>query len=571
MKEVFKLFKKSKYKFLLIITVSIISYYLTLYSVNKIGEIVDKFSLNNISKSTFYLELIYLVLATFTLYIVFYIKEYNIFMGEFYAQHELVEKVLQKLFRKTSKFFKELSISEIISIILNDTNTYVAGFFSIGLLYFIEGVLYNIYLTLSIYRKSDFLLTILIILPYMIQTFIFVIRTKKQGKDYERMNESMDIMVKGTLESIKGIRVVRAYNMRNIVKNRFIDSLIKYTNNLKKYQLNFILLTPLINISSLFSYVFLVIYGYYLISIGKMSLGNLISISIIVTMLSWPYVALSHFILVFKELNDGIKRLDKILKSKDDVKRKEFEFRNEIKINDLSFSYENKKVLENISFEIKKGKSIGIVGKTGSGKTTLIKLILKLYEVDKNMILVDGNDISDYDFKNMNKYISYVPQENMLFSKTIKENILFYRKEEKECLEKAIYISDLEKDLQNLKKGIDSFVGEGGVSLSGGQKQRISLARALLNNPEILILDDSLSAVDANTEKNILERMREYRKDKTNIIISHRIAAIKESDLIIIMQDGKIISKGTHLELLNENDWYKNLYLYQSKEDKDEK
>ena len=233
-----------------------------------------------------------------------------------------------------------------------------------------------------------------------------------------------------------------------------------------------------------------------------------------------------------------------------------------------------KEIVKNISFNMEENTCLGILGESGSGKSTLVKQILRFYNFDKNRIFINDIPYEDYDITSVRNKFGYVSQENILLSKTVRENILFGSIAEND--EKIINVlkkADFYKDIQNLEKGLETIVGERGLGLSGGQKQRISLARALYRNPEILILDDSFSAIDANTESKIVNSLKENRKNRTNIIISHRISAVEHSDLILVMDNGEIIDRGTHEELISRDSWYKEQFEYQSldKEEEDEK
>ena len=222
--------------------------------------------------------------------------------------------------------------------------------------------------------------------------------------------------------------------------------------------------------------------------------------------------------------------------------------------------------MKNINFKINRGETVGIVGKTGCGKTTLIKQLLRLYPISEETLLLDGHSAEQYYDYSIREKMGYAPQEYQLFSKTIRENILFYRKNLEENLDKVLELSDIKKDVEGFVDGLDTLVGENGLSLSGGQKQRLGIARALLANPDILILDDSLSAVDANTEKTIIENIKKTREGKTNIIVSHRISAVRHADKIIVVENGEVLNVGTHDELLKNCGWYRELDAYQNKE-----
>ena len=220
--------------------------------------------------------------------------------------------------------------------------------------------------------------------------------------------------------------------------------------------------------------------------------------------------------------------------------------------------------MKNINLEISKAETIGIVGPTGSGKSTLIRQLLREFNVTSGEIIIDGLDIKNYKVEEVRNLVGYVPQDHILFRRTVRDNILIAKLDASdEEIEAAIQIADFKKDLKSLPEGINTFVSELGGSLSGGQRQRLSIARALVKNPEILILDDSLSAVDALTEKNIIRKLKDARSDKTNIIVAHRFSAVMGADKIIVLQDGRITDIGTHSELLRYDNWYKKAYLKQ--------
>jgi len=265
--------------------------------------------------------------------------------------------------------------------------------------------------------------------------------------------------------------------------------------------------------------------------------------------------------------NASLDRVLETLNEKEDVRdpdnAKRLDGIDSVRFDDFSFQYPGteRKALDNINVLVRKGATIGIVGKTGSGKTTLIRQILREYPAGRGRLTIGEDPIEEIMKKEIREKIGYVPQDHFLFSKTVRENILFGNEGAgEEELEKAIRLAALDKDIEFLPNGLDTLVGERGVALSGGQKQRISIARALIKNPELLILDDALSAVDAKTEARIIENLRRERQGKTTIICSHRLSAVEHAHWIIVLEDGKIIEEGTHEDLLKKNGWYKEQY-----------
>jgi ATP-binding cassette subfamily B protein len=308
---------------------------------------------------------------------------------------------------------------------------------------------------------------------------------------------------------------------------------------------------------------------------GSISLGDFIAFNGYLTMIINPVTSIGKIITVFQRGIASLKRLNEIFDEKPEIKDGEkminTPIKGEIQIRDLSFSYPNStdKKLNRINIIIPKGHTLGIVGRTGSGKTTLVSLLLKLYNVDRNKIIIDGVDINDYTLDTLREGFGYVPQEDFLFSASIKDNIRFFKDiYSDEDVESAAKVSCIYDSIQGLPEGFNTMLGERGVNLSGGQKQRISIARAVIKDPAVLILDDSLSAVDTITEEKIINNLRNIRKNKTTIIIAHRLSAVEEADEIIVLDDGKIMERGDNEELLKKRGLYHEIYMEQFKDNK---
>jgi ATP-binding cassette, subfamily B, multidrug efflux pump len=237
-------------------------------------------------------------------------------------------------------------------------------------------------------------------------------------------------------------------------------------------------------------------------------------------------------------------------------------------IDQFTYPDEDEAVLKNIGFTLRRGETLGVVGKTGAGKTTLLKILIREFEGYQGSVLFGGRSIKDYKLGKLRESLGYVPQDHFLFSATISENIAFTNPmTEKESVEKAASLAHIHEDIEQFTEGYQTVVGERGVSLSGGQKQRISIARALMMEPEVLILDDSLSAVDAKTEESILNALKENREDKTTIITAHRLSAIQHANLILVLDNGEITEKGTHEELMENEGWYREMFMRQQLEE----
>ena len=570
MKKIGSIIYKDKVRILIALVASIASYYFTLYPSDRLSFIVDGIANKEIDFNGVVNEITKIIIVGIALYIVYYFKEYYTFIGYDKVIKDLTYELQNDIYRHTPVFFSRFSIGEVISRSTNDISNYIAQAFGYGVLLVFDGIIYNIFISVLIFNKSNLIYLLLIHIPLVIQTIYLVSRRGIQEKYYNKMAKTMDQITEETLENVKGIRVIRAYSLLDKVRNSFVEKLRSYSKSNEKYMKKTLIYQPLNTISAAISYVLAVACGFYFINSGMMTIGELISVCVVIGMLQWPYIAISELVIIIIEIRQATKRVLEISDRKpevnNDLAEYDFEFNDSIEFKNFNFLYDDKNVLENINFKISKGETIGIVGKTGSGKTTLIKQLLRLYPIEKGSLLLDNQGIEKYYDYSVREKMGYAPQEYQLFSKTIKENILFYRENLENNLEQALILSDIKKDIENFKDGINTLVGENGISLSGGQKQRLGIARAILANPDILILDDSLSAVDANTEKTIIENIKNHRQGKTNIIVSHRISAVRHADKILVLENGEVLSEGSHEELLDKCTWYRELDEYQNKE-----
>ena len=573
--KIASLIYRDKKRIIIALIVSIASYYFSLYPTDRLSYIVDGIAGGNIDFDGVVNEILRIVLAGIALYIVYFFKEYYTFIGYDKVIKDMTYDIQYDIYRHTPVFFYKFSIGEVISRSTNDITNYIAPLFGYGILLIFDGIIYNLFISVLIFNKSSLIYLLLIHIPLILQTIYLVRRRKVQEKYYNEMAKTMDEITEETLENVKGIRVIRAYSLLDKVRNSFVGKLRSYARSNEEYMKKTLVYQPLNTVSLATSYIIAVACGFYFINLGMMTLGELISVCVVIGMIQWPYIALSELVIMIIEVRQATKRVLEISDKKADVNndlaKSNFEFNSSIEFKEFNFSYEdNNHVLEDINFTINKGETIGVVGKTGSGKTTFIKQLLRLYPIKENTLLLDGKGIERYYDYSVREKIGYAPQEYQLFSKSIKENVLFYRYDLEDRLDEVLEQADIKKDIIRFKDGIDTLVGENGLSLSGGQKQRLGIARALLSDPDILILDDSLSAVDSNTEKAIIENIKKTREGKTNIIVAHRISAIRHADKIVVLDNGKILNFGTHDELLEKCPWYKQLDEYQNKEVEDD-
>jgi ATP-binding cassette subfamily B protein len=329
---------------------------------------------------------------------------------------------------------------------------------------------------------------------------------------------------------------------------------------------------PLVSFCSGLSLLIVLGYGGYLVINQEITLGDFVAFSNYLGMLTFPMMAIGRVINIWQRGSASMARLNKIFHTEPEIVDDHLtnysiqEIKGDIEIKGLSFRYPNTEqyVLKNINLHIPVGGTLAIVGKTGSGKTTLVNLLLRLYNIEEGSIRIDGHELRTIPLDLLRQSIGYVPQDNFLFSTTIRENIAFgVDQATDEQVTRAAEDAQVLENILDFPNQFETMLGERGVTLSGGQKQRVSIARALIKNPRILIMDDSLSAVDTKTEENILRRLKEIMKERTSIIIAHRISTIKEADHIIVLDEGEIVEEGNHTDLLEKNGLYAEMYRKQ--------
>ena len=490
----------------------------------------------------------------------------------------LNNKIRDKLFRKWETlplaYYHENSIGELLSHALNDVlviqqmvalngfNNFVTGIFLLfGALYM---MLLHINWSLAIAGLGP-----LIAIPFIIKYF-----GPKIKKQSAKVQASIGGMSQSVEEFLSGIRTIKAFGNEEVVIARFgdkIDDIV--TEQIKQVKLSAIF-TAIIPFMVSIGFIVVIAYGGYLTIHKIISLGDFVTFLLYLILLRQPLEQLGNTLNTFQRGAASLKRVADILEapltvSDIETASKQEPITGDIEVRNLSFSYPNAKenVLTDISFTIKKGQTLGIIGSIGSGKTTLVNLLLRIYNPPLGTVFIDGNDIHNYYLKDLRHSIAFVPQNGFLFSTSIDANIAFSDEQRDEHkIEESAKASVVHDDILKFKDRYKTEIGERGVRLSGGQKQRVAIARAIYKDSPINILDDSLSAVDMTNERLILQNLRQGEKDKTNIIISHRLSAIMHSDEIIILDKGRIIDHGTHQHLLKTSEFYSKLWSIQSGE-----
>jgi len=538
-----------------------------------IGIAIDDIALGNMTPDSLLEYLIWLGLIILFGYIINFTWQYQLFGGALSLERIFRKKLMHHFLKMTPTFYEKNRTGDLMARATNDLNavSLTAGF---GIMTLLDSTIYMGAIIIAMGFLISWKLTILSMLPIPIMAVLMQYFGKIVHERYTKAQDVFGELNDSVLESVAGVRVIRAYVQEKKDEKRFADmSEDVYEKNIQVAKIN-ALFGPITKVGTGISYVMALGYGALLVSNGDMTVGQLVAFNVYLGLAVWPMMAIGEMINVMQQGNASLDRVQETLDYEQDVKNPNNPVHVEspisIGFNRFSFQYPMSQIknLHNISILVKRGETLGIVGKTGSGKTTFIKQFLKEYPVEEGQLTIDCVDITSLSKDELLEWIGYVPQDHVLFSRTIRENILFGKSDAtQEEIDEAVRLAYFEKDLKNLPLGLETLVGEKGISLSGGQKQRVSIARAMIKNPEILILDDSLSAVDAKTEANIIENISRVRNGKTTIITTHRLSAVQHADQILVLDEGKVIEQGTHEELLQTEGWYKEQYDRQQLEE----
>jgi len=536
-----------------------------------IGNIVDKIEAGNLTNSQLFINIIYLVLAAFIMYGLRYVWRVYIFGAAYNLGRILRFRLFQHFTKMSPSFYQKYRTGDLMAHATNDVNAVVmvAGG---GVMSAVDASITALVTLFTMVFLISAKLTLIAVIPLPFLAYATNKLGEKNHQSFKEAQESFSDLNNKVQESVSGIRVTKSFGYGNDEINSFGETNKKvFSKNIIASKYN-ALFDPMVLVFVGLSYTLTLIFGGIFISRGEISVGNLVTFVTYLDMLVWPLQAIGWLFNIGQRGDVSYTRIEKLLAEENDVVEKENTIpahNGRLEYNINSFSYVGEETLSDIKFAIDKGQTLGIVGVTGSGKTTLLKLLLREYDVEDGSIYLNNHNIKDYKLNDLRSLIGYVPQDQVLFAMSIKENIRFadtkYTDKQVEDITKVCGIYD---DIVNMTDGFDTIIGERGVSLSGGQKQRMAMSRALIMNPEILILDDSLSAVDAKTEHLILENLKEERSGKTTIITAHRLSAIVHADLIIVMDNGKIIERGTHDQLIAQEGWYKETYNTQQLEEK---
>lgn len=569
-KELWWFFKLEKKRYIVGILALILVAVLNLIPPKVMGNVIDHVTSSKLTQHELLLSLFYLILSALAMYALRYIWRMYI-LGTSYRLGQIMRFRLFEHFTKMSpSFYQKHRTGDLMAHATNDINslTRLAGG---GVMSAVDASITALVTLVTMAFSISWQMTLIAVIPLPFMAYATSRLGRKTHQAFGKSQAAFSELNNKVQESVSGIKVIKSFGYQEDELQSFQDinnMTFKKNMTTMKYDVMF---DPLVLLFIGASYVLSLLMGAVMVSAGQVTVGNLVTFITYLDMLVWPLMAIGFLFNMIQRGTVSYERISHLLKEQSDVKESEnplSEIKNGTLVYDIdAFHYDNEQTLSDIHFALKQGQTLGLVGQTGSGKTTLLRLLLREYDLQDGQITLDGHDIKDYKLSDLRQLIGYVPQDQFLFATSILDNIRFGNPDAKlEEVEAATKLSRVYDDIVAMPDGFKTLIGEKGVSLSGGQKQRIAMSRAMILNPEILILDDSLSAVDAKTEHAIIENLKETRKDKSTIITAHRLSAVVHADLILVMQDGKIIERGRHEDLIEQGGWYADTYEAQQLE-----
>ncbi len=539
-------------------------------------NLTDEFQTGTISQSGILRYILFIILTGLFIALGRFFWRVYIFGNSRKLEYYLRKKIFSQYLSLSPNYFNTHKTGDLMAHATNDVNA-VRMAMGQGIMMIVDSTFMMILSLIMMARTTNLRLTAIVLATLPLTTVFVITFGRIIHKRFKKVQEAFSNLTDTTQENFSGIRVIKSFVQEDLSTEEFRN--INEDNFQKNLDLVKIsgLFRPFIQFISAISFLLVIFFGSKEVILNRITLGEFIAFNSYLGLLIWPMAALGFVINIFQRGAASMERINIILEEESEIVEIEnpIELRSpsgRVEFENVSFKYPNTNyyALKNINFTIEDGKTLAILGKTGSGKSTIVNLLLRLYDIEEGTIKFSSVDIKNLSFKSLRENIGYVPQDNFLFSTTIGENIAFAFEEEieEEMIIEAAKMGAIYENILDFPDGFNTVLGERGVTLSGGQKQRTSIARALIKDPSLLVLDDSLSSVDTKTEEKILNNLGKHTKESTTMIISHRVSTVKDSDEIIFLEDGSIAERGRHEELLSLKGLYYELYEKQLLEEK---
>lgn len=570
-KLIFDYVKQHKWLYLVVVVTLIIYDVTLLIPTQIIQRMVDTLTKNGLTERILVQEMGLLLLVTFLNYGMGFIWHLKLFQASVNFKFDMQQRAFKKMVTMRTPFYEKFRSGDVMTRFSTDVDGLMEMVgYGLMIVVYSGGMLAFIIPTMLL---IDWKISFLAILPMIFMAVAFFFIGRKQDLAIDANREAVAQLNNEVLEVVEGIRVTRAYSKKAAQKAQFQERTKELADGGDRITSLQSLYNPLATVGLGLSTILVLVLGAGAVKSGQLSLGQVIALQLYVSSLLEPFWTLADFILVYQTGKTSFEKLQELIETGDDLEvdgSVEIAELDSISFKNYSFSYpqSDRPSLQEINWTLKAGQTVGIVGKTGSGKTSLVRQLLRQYPVGQGEFLVNHQSVLAFKRSSLEQKIGYVPQEHILFSKSVGENIAFGKRDSSlEEIEAAIATAAFSQDLERMSHGLDTMIGERGVSISGGQKQRISIARAFLREPDLLILDDSLSAVDARTEGQIIQNIQKERAGKTNVIVTHRLSAVNHADWVLVLDEGRIVEEGRPADLLAQEGWYYEQYQRQQSQD----
>ncbi|HEM4859424.1 ABC transporter ATP-binding protein [Streptococcus suis] len=543
---------------------------LNLLPASIMGQLIDQIASGQLTEHHLLLGVAGLILSALAMYGLRYLWRMNILATSYRLGKIMRARLFDHFMHLSPSFFQQHRTGDLMAHATNDINalTRLAGG---GVMSFVDATVTALVTLVTMSVNISWQMTLVAVLPLPFMTLTTNFLGRRTHENFKASQAAFSELNNKVQEAVSGIKVTKSFGYQEQETAAFQEvNQAAFLQNIKTMRYD-ALFNPAVLFFIGLSYLLTLLVGSHFISQGQVSLGQLVTFMTYLDLLVWPLMAIGFLVNISQRGDVSYNRIQTLLSISSEVIETDQPLsapsNGEIVYEISEFAYDNLPVLQDIQFHIEKGQTIGLVGPTGSGKTSLLKLLMREYDVTQGQILLNQENIKNYKLADLRRLIGYVPQDQFLFATSIAENIRFGNPDlSLDQVEEAARAVHVYEDIRDMPDRFDTMVGEKGISLSGGQKQRLAMARAMILDPDILLLDDSLSAVDAKTEHAILETIKQERLGKTTIITAHRLSAIVHADLILVLEDGKIVERGRHQELLDEKGWYYDTYMMQQLE-----